>query len=69
MHELAKQGGQSYLVSNTTLGESRGLDADLIDEVRSRTACRDELTRAAALCSEALSPDYGPGKPSAHQHP
>jgi hypothetical protein len=27
---------------------------------RSRTACRDELTCAAALCSEALSPDWGP---------
>jgi hypothetical protein len=37
--------------TNKTVGESRVLDADLIDEMRSRTACHDELTCAAALFS------------------
>ena len=61
----------SYLLSNKMVGEMRaaltpknislrGLDADLIDEVRCRTACADEPTCAAALCSEALSPDCKP---------
>ncbi len=49
--ELAKQGRQSYLISNTTVGESRVLDADLIDEMRSRTACHDELTCSTAFFS------------------
>ena len=64
----ATVGFNSYLPSNKMVGEMRtalspknislrGLDADLIDEVRCRTACADEPTCAAALCSEALSPD------------
>ena len=64
----ATVGFNSCLLSNKMVGEMRtalspknislrGLDADLIDEVRCRTAFVDESTCAAALCSEALSPD------------
>jgi hypothetical protein len=74
----ATVGFNSYLPSNKMVGEMRtalspknislrGLDADLIDEVRCRTAFVDESTCAAALCSEALSPDFH--QRSAHQHP
>ena len=74
----ATVGFNSYLLSNKMVGEMRaalspknislrGLDVDLIDEVRCRTACVDEPTWASSACSEALSPDCGP--PSAHHHP
>jgi hypothetical protein len=61
----------SYLISNkmrtSASGHrspqaiaSRWPDADLIDEVPSRTACHDELNWPAVLFSEAFSPDWRP---------
>ena len=38
----------------------RGTLRDGLNEVRSRTACRDELTCSSALCSDSILPGLGP---------
>ena len=78
-------GFSSYLISNKTARESRRCrlraallrenfslgwpDADLIDAMRSHTACLDKLTCAAAHCSGEFLPGLGPTSLRDHQHP